>query len=95
MKDYLISNGVIEGDIIVDNEGNNTHLTAINFKEKLPNVKSVTVVSQYFHISRAKLSFRQFEIQNVYGAHANHYELRDIYSLFREFFGYYTYLLFY
>ncbi len=95
MKEFLITKGIHQTDIIVDNKGNNTRLTALNFKSDLPNVQSVTVVTQFFHISRAKLTFKQIGIQKIMGAHADYYELRDVYSLFREFFGYYKYLLFY
>ena len=95
MKEYLISKGIISKDIIVDDFGNNTRLTAINFKSKFPNVQSVVVVSQFFHISRAKLSLKQVGIKNVSGVHSDFYEIRDFYSLIREFFGYYNYLLIY
>jgi uncharacterized SAM-binding protein YcdF (DUF218 family) len=52
----------------------------------------VIVVSQFYHISRSKLAFRKAGIESVGGAHSKFYELRDVYSLFREFFGYYKYL---
>lgn len=95
MRDYLVLKGVPQKDIIVDDFGNNTHLTAVNFRSKFPNVKSVMVVSQYFHIARTKLAFRQVGIKNVFGAHADFFEKKDAYSLIREFFGYYKYLMVY
>lgn len=94
MAEYLIDNGVKENSIIIDNKGNNTQLTANNFKNNFPEVNKVIVVSQYYHISRTKLAFRNKGVKNVYGAHCDHYEIRDLYGLFREFFGYYKYLIF-
>jgi len=84
---------VHEAAIFVDNAGNTTQLTAINFVRDHPEMQSVIVVSQFFHISRAKLAFRQLGVDQVQGAHCDYYEWPDIYSTFREFFGYYKYLL--
>jgi vancomycin permeability regulator SanA len=94
MAEYLIVNGVKKEFIIIDNKGDNTQLTANNFKSQFSDVQDVLVISQYYHISRTKLAFRNRGIQNVYGAHCDYYELRDLYGLFREFFGYYKYLIF-
>jgi vancomycin permeability regulator SanA len=95
MAEYLISKKIPESQITIDNKGNNTRATAINFKQSFPNVKSVNAVTQYHHISRAKLAFRQAGIETVNGAHAEFWELRDVYSCFREFFAYYGYLVCY
>ncbi|MDH5380788.1 MAG: YdcF family protein [Cyclobacteriaceae bacterium] len=94
MSEYLISHGVPGYNVITDDNGNNTLLTVQNFSANFPESSSVIVVSQFYHISRAKLAFRKAGVKKVTGAHPNYYELRDIYSLFREFFGYYKYLLF-
>lgn len=95
MAEYLISVGIPALNIVVDNEGNNTRLTALNFKKQFPNATSVLLVSQYHHLTRAKLAFRQVGVKNVGGVHANYFELRDFFSCFREFFGYYSYLIIY
>lgn len=95
MAEYLIKMGVPETAIKIDNNGINTRNTALNFVRDYPNETNAYVVSQYFHISRCKLAFRQVGIKNVYGAHGNLFQFRDPYSAFREFFGYYKYLLFY
>ena len=97
MKEYLISYGIPEGKIIVDNQGYNTYLTAKNSKEIMENKKfdSIMIISQYHHISRSKLIFSKVNIENVYSAHSNYFELRDIYSIVRDFFAYYKYLLLY
>ena len=94
MAEYLILNGVEENKVIIDNEGNTTQLTANNFIKRFPRVKTVIIVSQFYHISRTKLAFRNQGISIVYGAHCDYFELRDGYGLFREFFGYYKYLIF-
>ena len=56
-------------------------------------LRSVIVVTQYFHVSRTKLAFRMCGVIDVHGAHANFFEARDAYSLVREFVGYYVYRL--
>ncbi len=58
-------------------------------------LKSATLISQYFHITRTKLAFHQCGIETVYNAHANYFELRDLYSIPREVIAYYNYLLFF
>lgn len=91
MAEYLIQHGVKQDDIVIDNQGLTTRKTAENFVVQFPDCKSVIVVSQYFHISRCKLAMKQTGVENVYGVHARCFELRDIFSLFREFFAWYVY----
>lgn len=93
MYEYLVQNGIPKNKIIIDNKGNTTEATAKNVKKKGLDIQSVTVVSQYYHITRAKLAFKNSGFDKIYGVHANYFEFRDIYSLIREFFGYYKYLL--
>jgi len=95
MRDYLVANGVPREHIIVDSGGMNTFASAKNTLRiaRQRNFKSVFVVSQYFHIPRARLALHRFGISTVYSAHAHIYEFRDTYSSFREFFGYLSYLL--
>lgn len=94
MAEYLIDKGVPPADIIIDDYGNNSFLTALNFKKAYPNAESVIVITQFYHISRAKLALSKVGIKRVGGASPNYFEGRDFYSLFREFFGYYKYLVF-
>ena len=92
MKDYLIKNGVPDSVIIVDNAGNNTIATVDNtlkLKDSL-NFQSLIVVSQYFHLTRTKMLFRKRHFENVSSVSPAYFELRDIYSLLREFGAYYT-----
>jgi vancomycin permeability regulator SanA len=95
MKDYLVKAGIPADSIIEDSKGENTQMTAKNCKFVMDsmNFRTATVITQYYHIPRSKLALHKAGIQTVYSAHARIFELRDIYSLFREFFGYYQYLL--
>jgi len=95
MKKYLIDKGVDEKNIIVDDLGINTVETARNFV-KITNgndKNSVIVVSQFFHITRTKYILRKLGVKNVYGAHPDYFEWRDFYSVFREFFAFYQYMI--
>lgn len=95
MRDWLVAAGVPADDILVDPDGVDTGATARNttrlMKER--ELRSVVVVTQFFHVSRTKLAFRKLGIREVHGAHARYFEARDAYSLAREFVGYYAYLL--
>lgn len=96
MHKYLLANNVPENAVIDDPEGMNSHMTAVNSKRIMEEkgFKSVIIVSQYYHLSRCKLAFRNAGIDNPRSAHPDFFELRDAYSLIREFFGYYYYLFF-
>lgn len=95
MKQYLAEHGVPETSITADSAGHSTYATARNasllMREK--GFKSAFLISQYFHISRSRLALRKFGISKVSAAHANFFEVRDIYSTFREVIGFYAYLL--
>lgn len=95
MKEYLVDKGVTGSHIILDQEGYNTYSTALNTKEIMADrgFASITIITQFYHISRTELAFRKAGIDNISSAHGEYYELRDLYSLFREFFAYYKYLL--
>ena len=91
MKDYLIKKGVPEAAILVDNKGRNTLATVENtlkLKDSLK-FKSLIIVSQYFHITRTKMLFKKRNFNQVSGVSPNYFEIRDLYSLTREFFAYY------
>lgn len=95
MKSYLVQQGIPEGNITEDNEGINSYWTARNAARMMEQSDwdSAMVISQYFHISRTKLAFKKMDIKDVYGAHADYFELRDAYSILREFPAYYKYLI--
>lgn len=95
MAQYLTKNGIPKSAIIIDNQGNTTRLTAMNLSEVIPTTSSVIVVSQFYHLTRCKLALRQVGYQDISSAHAEYLEWRDLYGLFREFFGFYKYLIWY
>ena len=95
MKNYAIEIGVPGSAIFVDKNGNNTYLTARNLKEIAndESIGSVIIVSQYYHLLRAKLSVNKVGFDLVYLSHAKMFpELRDLYSIPREIIGYYFYI---
>ncbi len=95
MKDYLVSQGIPESNLLVDNNGMNTFMTVENSLQIMEknNLSSVMVISNYFHIPRIKLACSKFDLGSVYSAHAYYFGLRDIYSIFREVIAYGYYLV--
>lgn len=95
MKRYLVENGVPEGRIHVDSGGANTYLTARNAARMMGERgwQSAMVVSQYFHVPRTRLAVKRSGVAPVFSAHAQYFELRDVYSIAREVVGYGAYLL--
>lgn len=93
MKDYLAKRGVPQEMIIVDSVGLTTAATARSVAAiaSAHHWSSVLVISQYFHLPRCRLAFAQVGIEPVYAAHANYFELRDVYSILREVIGYVAY----
>ncbi|MDF9411897.1 YdcF family protein [Brevibacillus laterosporus] len=96
MKQYLVQKNIPSDKIITDSMGLNTIMTAQNTRKISEDmeIKSVMVITQFYHISRTKLAFYKLGFEDVYSSHAEYFELRDFYSLFREFFAYYKYLIF-
>ncbi len=94
MKEYLVEQGVPDSVIIVDNKGDNTLKTAINTQAicKAKGYKSVTVVSQWFHITRTKQMLKGLGLL-VDSAAPDYFEWRDFYAVTREFVAFYAYLL--
>lgn len=94
MKSYLVSRGVPEDRVIADRGGATTYLTARNAAEAMRRNgwRSALVVSQYFHVARTRLAVEGFGVSPVYSAHAEYFELRDLYSVTREVVGYVAYL---
>lgn len=92
MKEYLVRNGVPDSLIIVDNFGVNTRATVRNMLSLRDSLKFTTliVVSQYFHVSRTKMLFRRGHFYDISSVSPSYFELRDFYSIMREFVGYYT-----
>lgn len=56
------------------------------------NLHSAFIVSQHFHITRARLALQQIGVNVTGAAHARFFEARDIYSLAREVVALWAYL---
>lgn len=94
MKAYLITKGVTDSVIIVDNKGDNTLASvdnALAIKDSL-HLNSIIAVSQYFHLTRTKMFFRKRKFSQISTASPLYFEIRDFYSLPREVFAFYVYL---
>jgi len=91
MQEYLILNKIPTEKILVDNFGNDTEKTVENSIRMMDslNFKSAISVSQYFHQTRTKKLFRKKGFENIESASPDYFELRDFYSIFREFVAYY------
>jgi vancomycin permeability regulator SanA len=89
MRDYLIASGVPSDNIWVDNFGADTWLTAKHASDlmRAQNWTRAMVVSQFYHIPRAKIALRRMGIGKVVGVHAQGFFIRDIPGLFRELAG--------
>lgn len=96
MREYLLAHGVPDSVVTVDNHGDNTQQTIRNALALRPQLHfgSILVVSQFYHISRTKMLFRQAGFSAVNGVSPMYFEWRDFYSLLREFGAYYKELLF-
>jgi hypothetical protein len=94
MRDYLVAGGIPADRVILDSAGNTTWLSALNTAGILQQRKmsQVLVVSQYFHLPRARLALQRFGVKTVYSGHPDFFEWRDLYSAPREFLGYLSYL---
>lgn len=91
MQEYLVENKIPTEKILVDNFGNDTEKTVENSIRMMDslNFKSAISVSQYFHQARTKKLFRKKGFENIESASPDYFELRDFYSIFREFVAYY------
>jgi vancomycin permeability regulator SanA len=95
MKKSLLKKGVDSSAIIMDDEGLTTYETMLNYLSiaKENNFNSVIVVSQFYHLQRSRAMLRSLKMKNIYTTHSDYFELRDFYSLLREFFAYYAFLI--
>jgi vancomycin permeability regulator SanA len=95
MAQYLRANGVPDADIIVDDIGINTFSTGRNAKRIMSenNMRSVMIITQYYHIPRTRYVFWRFGIEPAYYAHANLFEIHDGFAVPREALAFAVYLL--
>lgn len=86
MRDYLVERGIPAERIHVDSEGVNTYQTARNAAGTMEaeGYESALIVTQYFHIPRARMALRRFGVSEIYTAHAEIVRWRDLYSIPRE-----------
>lgn len=93
MANYLMQHGIPLDKIIKDGHGNNTRATAKNTQEYLlkNHLKSVLIVSQYYHISRSKIAFKDAGIIKIGQAPTTYLNIGDLYSIAREIVGYPVY----
>ncbi|MEM7443714.1 MAG: YdcF family protein [Pseudomonadota bacterium] len=86
MAAYLRTSGIPEAVIVIDPDGVNTAATARNAASwmRSNDVRTVLAVSQYFHIARIRMAFRQNGIVDFAHAHAPYWGWRDPYLLMRE-----------
>lgn len=95
MEHFLISRGIPRHAIIKDNGGYNTRATAHNtFNYMQQNhLHSVIIVSQFYHIARIKLAFKNVGIKQIGAGSTSFVSLLDFYGMGRELFGYSAYWL--
>jgi vancomycin permeability regulator SanA len=97
MKQYLVSRGVPENDIVSDNAGQNSYLTAKDFISwnQSQHYTSVVIVSQFYHITRCKYIFKKLGYKNVSSAASAKYAWKDVIGTLREVPAFYKYVLLY
>ncbi len=93
MRSYLEAHGVPHEAIFEDDDGYTTWLTAEDTARFLNqhHLRSVLIVSQYFHMPRCRLAFSKFDVGPIYSSHARLWSLGDLYSVPREVIGYPVY----
>lgn len=96
MLRYLVSKGIPAKAIVPDSNGKNTRasaqFSAAYMQEK--GLKNILVVSQFFHMTRAKLALRSAGVSTVIGtAHAQHFQKNDPQAILREVAGVVAYSL--
>lgn len=93
MKRWLVERGVPEHAVIEDALGDNTRASAEHAQAWLRanDKRRVVVVSQFYHLPRARLALQQTGATVVGGAYPHQWFARDIYSSLREVPGYLVY----
>lgn len=93
MRDWLVARGVPVQHIVTDSLGDNTRASAEHAHAWLSShgLHSAVVVSQYFHLPRARLALRQAGVEDAGGDYPRRWFGRDVYSSMREVPGYMAY----
>ncbi|MFG1490744.1 YdcF family protein [Oceanospirillum sp. HFRX-1_2] len=84
MARYMVDQGVVPQDVLVDSKGYNSHATSFNAAELVGIHASVVAVSQHYHIARTRLSLRHAGFSEVYGYYPEYYTWKDFFSVSRE-----------
>lgn len=97
MHQYLLSQGVPDSAILVDNYGNNSYLTAKNFLSWNHGAhnRSAVVVTSFYHVTRSKYIVKKLGFPTVGGDWSKYSALKDWFGLAREFPAFYKYWLVY
>lgn len=86
MHDYLVAHGVPTEAVIVDSAGVNTYESARHTVAimRQHGWRGVCVVTQYFHVPRARLALGHFGAHDVSSGSARFLQWSDFYSTARE-----------
>ena len=97
MKRYLVQKGIPAGNIIEDNGGADTYLTAKNFVKIADSLhlSSAIVVTSFYHVTRSKYIIRKLGFGNVHSVSSESYFWNDIIGLPRDMVAFYKYWLVY
>jgi len=93
MESYLLDNKIDKSKIIVDSNWYTTKKSSDNLNSLISINTSIIWISQYYHISRVKLSLGQAWFTKVYWYAPKFFEVRDIYSVLREIPAYIKYII--
>jgi uncharacterized SAM-binding protein YcdF (DUF218 family) len=96
MRDYLLGRGVPSDAILLDPNGYDTYETARNVSRMMEtlHLDSAVVVSHYYHLPRAAITFKRFGITDVSTAAVQAPPMwRDSWNVLREFAAFYFYLM--
>lgn len=86
MRDYLLARGVPADQIVVDSAGVDTWATARHASAYMREhgYTRALAVTQYFHVPRTMLALKRQGVAEVGSAYPAFFEMRDLYSVFRE-----------
>lgn len=86
MRDYLLARGVPADQIVVDSAGVDTWATARHASAYMREhgYTRALAVTQYFHVPRTMLALKRQGVVEVSGAYPAFFEMRDLFSVFRE-----------
>lgn len=95
MQAWLRERGVENGDIVVDDRGDNTLASARNAAAFMHErgLNRVMLITQYYHLARARLAFEKAGAGVVLGTYPRRFRAMDLYSSWREVPAYAVYLI--